>query len=138
MLFLLPNCRLRRINSEQMGDGHTLSIVIPAYRESENILSTLENVTAALAPLAIPHEILVVDDGSDDGTGAIVEQALPRYPDVRLLTNPRNMGFGWSYRRGVGAAACDYIVMVHGDNAWGRETLREFFSHLGQADVVVG
>jgi dolichol-phosphate mannosyltransferase len=121
-----------------MSDAHSLSIVIPAYRESENILSTLENVTAALAPLAIPHEILVVDDGSDDGTGAIVEAALPRYPAVRLLANPRNMGFGWSYRRGVEAAASDYIVMVHGDNAWGRETLREFFSHLGHADVIIG
>jgi glycosyltransferase involved in cell wall biosynthesis len=112
--------------------------VIPAYREAENILSTLENVIRALSPLAIPHEILVVDDGSDDGTGTIVAQQLPRLPAVRLLANTRNMGFGWSYRRGVDAAACDHIVMVHGDNAWGAETLRNFFSHLGEADVIVG
>jgi glycosyltransferase involved in cell wall biosynthesis len=112
--------------------------VIPAYREAENIVCTLENLTRALSPLAIPHEILVVDDGSDDGTGTIVAQQLPRLPAVRLLANTRNMGFGWSYRRGVDAAACDHIVMVHGDNAWGAETLRNFFSHLGEADVIVG
>jgi dolichol-phosphate mannosyltransferase len=118
--------------------GRSLSIVIPAYCERENILHTLENVTRALLPLDIAHEILVVDDGSTDGTGDVVSSNLARFPSVRLLVNERNMGFGWSYRRGVDAAALDHIVMVHGDNAWGWETLREFFSHVGDADVIIG
>jgi glycosyltransferase involved in cell wall biosynthesis len=112
--------------------------VIPAYCERENILQTLENVTRALEPLDIAHEILVVDDGSTDGTGALVQSSLDRFPAVRLLVNERNMGFGWSYRRGVEAAALDHIVMVHGDNAWGWQTLREFFSEVGRADVIIG
>ena len=118
--------------------GQSLSIVIPAYREAENILDTLENVTRALAPLQLIHEVLVIDDGSGDGTGALVTANLSRFPGVRLLTNERNMGFGASYRRGVDAASLDHIVMVHGDNAWGHETLREFFSQVGQADIVIG
>jgi glycosyltransferase involved in cell wall biosynthesis len=118
--------------------GQSLSIIVPAYCEAENILDTLENVTRALAPLQLIHEVLVIDDGSGDGTGALVTANLPRFPGVRLLTNERNMGFGASYRRGVDAAALDHIVMVHGDNAWGHETLREFFSHVGQADIVIG
>ncbi len=112
--------------------------MIPAYCERENILQTLENVTRALEPLDIAHEILVVDDGSTDGTGALVDANRGRFPAVRLLVNERNMGFGWSYRRGVEAAALDHIVMVHGDNAWGWETLREFFSRVGAADVIIG
>jgi glycosyltransferase involved in cell wall biosynthesis len=116
----------------------SLSIVIPAYREAENILDTLENVTRALEPLQLSHEILVIDDGSGDGTGALVIANLSRFPAVRLLTNERNIGFGASYRRGVDAAALDHIVMVHGDNAWGSETLRELFSHVGEADIVIG
>jgi glycosyltransferase involved in cell wall biosynthesis len=118
--------------------SQSLSIIVPAYCEAENILDTLENVTRALAPLQLIHEVLVIDDGSGDGTGALVTANLPRFPGVRLLTNERNMGFGASYRRGVDAAALDHIVMVHGDNAWGHETLREFFSHVGQADIVIG
>jgi Glycosyltransferases involved in cell wall biogenesis len=45
----------------------------------------------------------VIDDGSSDGTGALVTDNLSRFPHVRLLTNERNRGFGWSYRRGVEA-----------------------------------
>src|SRR5437899_12593998 len=71
----------------------SLSIVIPAYCESENILQTLENVTRALAPLAIAHEILVIDDGSTDGTADLVSCNIARFPDVRVLVNERNMGF---------------------------------------------
>ena len=115
-----------------------ISVIIPAYNEADNILETLENVTKALAPLDLEHEILVIDDGSADETAALVTSNLHRFPHVTLLANERNMGFGWSYRRGVDAASLDHIVMVHGDNAWGHETLREFFSHTGQADLIVG
>jgi glycosyltransferase involved in cell wall biosynthesis len=115
----------------------SLSIVIPAYNEAGNILGTLDNVTRALAPLDLPHEILVVDDGSSDGTGALVLANLARFPGVQLLVNDRNMGFGWSYRRGVTAARLGHIVMVHGDNAWASDTLRDLFSHIGEADILV-
>src|SRR6267154_2660389 len=120
------------------GRDRSLSIIIPAYNESENITDTLDNVTKALEPLQVRHEILVIDDGSTDTTAALVTSNLARFPAVRLLVNERNMGFGWSYRRGVDAASLDHIVMVHGDNAWGYETLRDFFSHVGDADVIVG
>jgi glycosyltransferase involved in cell wall biosynthesis len=126
-------------STEREGAGdRSLSIVIPAYNESGNILGTLDNVTRALAPLDLPHEILVVDDGSTDGTGALVTANLGRFPGVELLVNERNMGFGWSYRRGVTAARLGHVVMVHGDNAWGSDTLRELFSHIGEADIIIG
>jgi dolichol-phosphate mannosyltransferase len=116
----------------------SLSIVIPAYNEAGNILGTLENVTAALATLPIDAEILVVDDGSRDGTAALVESHASRFRGVRLLVNEHNLGFGATYRRGVAAATREHIVMVHGDNAWGAGTLRQFFAHVGDADIIVG
>jgi glycosyltransferase involved in cell wall biosynthesis len=116
----------------------SLSIVIPAYNEAENIVSTLENCTQALDGLDLTNEILVIDDGSRDETAALVTASRSRFPTVRLLQNDRNRGFGWSYRRGVDEAALDHIVMVHGDNAWGAATLRDFFGHVGEADVIIG
>jgi glycosyltransferase involved in cell wall biosynthesis len=121
-----------------MNHVRSLSVIIPAYCEAENILDTLENVTTALAPLEIEHEILVIDDGSTDGTGAIVTANLHRVPHLQLLVNDRNRGFGWTYQRGVEVARLDHIVMVHGDNAWGAATLRDLFSRVGEADIIVG
>jgi glycosyltransferase involved in cell wall biosynthesis len=121
-----------------MSGTQSLSVIIPAYCEAGNILGTLTNVTAALNGLPIDAEILVIDDGSTDATGALVTANAARFPGVRLLVNERNMGFGWTYRRGVDAASRGHIVMVHGDNAWGAATLRDFFRHLGEADIIVG
>jgi glycosyltransferase involved in cell wall biosynthesis len=121
-----------------MSVNRTLSIVIPAFNEAENILGALEHVTAALAGLPLDHEVIVVDDGSTDGTAALVNANIHRFPGARLLVNDRNRGFGWTYRRGVDAATLDFIVMVHGDDAWGAETLHDFFSHVGEADVIIG
>ena len=124
-------------NTARVAD-RSLSVIIPAYNECENILATLENITTALEPLSLEYEILVIDDGSSDRTADLVTSNLPRFPNVRLLRNERNMGFGWSYHRGVEDASCAHVVMVHGDNAWGSATLREFFSHTGEADVIIG
>jgi glycosyltransferase involved in cell wall biosynthesis len=118
--------------------ARSLSIVIPAFNEQGNIVSTLENVTGALDGLPIAPEIVVVDDGSRDATGDLVRQNAGRFPAVRLLVNERNLGFGATYRRGVEAATGEYIVMVHGDNAWGAATLRQFFARTGDADIIIG
>src|SRR5262245_43700857 len=116
----------------------SLSIVVPAYCEAGNIIGTLDNVTKALSTLSIDAEILVIDDGSSDGTADVVRANRHRFPAAQLLVNERNMGFGWTYRRGVAAATRSCIVMVHGDNAWGAETLQDLFSRVGEADVIVG
>jgi glycosyltransferase involved in cell wall biosynthesis len=124
--------------SERTPAEPSLSIVVPAYNEAENILATLDNVTRAIAPLGMRHEILVIDDGSRDATSALVTGRLAQFPNVKVLVNERNMGFGWTYRRGVDAAAMNSIVMVHGDNAWGADTLRDLFRRTGEADVIIG
>ena len=116
----------------------SLTVVVPAYCEADNIVGTLENVAEALSALPIDAEILVIDDGSRDGTADVVRANLHRFPSARLLVNERNMGFGWTYRRGVAAATRACIVMVHGDNAWGAGTLQRLFGHVGDADVIVG
>jgi glycosyltransferase involved in cell wall biosynthesis len=126
------------VSAPTPSSSRSLSIVIPAYCEAENILQTLDNVTRAIGAVPINYEVIVIDDGSTDGTAALVASHAPRFPRVRLLVNDRNRGFGWSYQRGVDAAALEHIVMVHGDNAWGYETLQQFFSRVGDADVIVG
>lgn len=121
-----------------MTTPRSLSVIVPAYCEAANIVATLENVTSALDGLPIDYEVLVIDDGSTDGTGDLIRANAARFPGVRLLVNDRNRGFGWTYRRGVEAASREHVVMVHGDNAWSAATLRDLFSQVGEADVIVG
>ena len=116
----------------------SLSIIVPAYCEAENILATLENLARALAPLALTARNPRRRRRQHRRHRRAGHRAARTVPDTRLLVNERNLGFGASYRRGVDAATLDHIVMVHGDNAWGHETLREFFSHVGEADIIVG
>jgi glycosyltransferase involved in cell wall biosynthesis len=118
--------------------SRSLSVIVPAYNEKANIVAALDNVTSALEGQSIDFEIIVVDDGSRDGTGELVRRNADRFAGVRLLVNERNMGFGATYRRGVEAATRDHVVMVHGDNAWGSATLRQFFARTGDADVIIG
>lgn len=69
-----------------------ISIVIPAYDEHDSIVPLVQEVSRVMHGLGRPHEILVVDDGSDDGTGDRVEEVLDAIPGLRLLSLQVNSG----------------------------------------------
>ncbi len=71
-----------------------LSIVIPAYNEAERLPGTLAAVFAHLRQARYSAEVVVVDDGSTDGTEGFVRRVEPKYPGLRLLVNRRNRGKG--------------------------------------------
>src|ERR1700736_5368962 len=87
----------------------TLSIVIPAFNEERRLPATLDRILAYLerSPLPVP-EILVVDDGSRDGTAALVE-ARSKDGLIQLVRNPGNRGKGYAVRNGMLAAKGDWI-----------------------------
>jgi dolichol-phosphate mannosyltransferase len=116
----------------------SLSILVPAHNEAQNILPTLECIEKALDGLDMKYEVIVIDDGSVDGTGNIVEEYLQKQPNVRLIRNIENCGIGYSYRRGVSSATMEYVCTIEGDNVWAYETMRRLFSHIGEADIIIG
>jgi len=93
-----------------------LSIVIPAYNEERRLLSTLRSVLTYLGTAPWPSwEILVVDDGSRDGTAAAAEQFCVTNPAIRLLENPGNRGKGYSVRHGMLEAQGEWILFTDAD-----------------------
>lgn len=79
-----------------------LSVVIPAYNEERRLGPTLEQVADYLSHLPWPTELIVVDDGSSDGTVALAQEFLERSPVAgRVLINEQNRGKGYSVRRGM-------------------------------------
>lgn len=118
-----------------------LSIVIPAYNEERRLPTTLERIAAYLREHSWEDaEVLVVDDGSTDGTAGVVEQSRAHYPWLRLVRNPGNRGKGYSIRHGVMEAQGAWILFTDADLSAPIEELarlKEAADRLG-ARVAIG
>lgn len=114
----------------------SLSVVLPAFNEEENIQPMLEEVLQRVAPLTQDLEVLVVDDGSRDATSLRV-QALAD-GRVRLLRHERNLGYGAAVRTGVKAATKGIVFQTDSDRQFSLEELPRFLLALEGADVVIG
>jgi 3-oxoacyl-[acyl-carrier protein] reductase len=114
----------------------SLSVFVPAYNEADNLAPTIETIMRALSVSVEDYEVIVVDDGSTDGTDEVAESLARRFPEVRVIHNPRNMGVGYGWMRAVEAATKGSFIFVPGDNTWPYRSLFELFGNLGKADVV--
>ncbi len=92
-----------------------LSVVIPAHDEVESIGATIAAVSTELAAERIPHEVVVVDDHSGDGTGDVVRAIGERDPAVRCVRSQRSPGFGQAVRSGLDEYTGDAVAIVMAD-----------------------
>jgi dolichol-phosphate mannosyltransferase len=94
-----------------------LTVVIPARGESGCIASTVEHLHLELRLHGIDHEIIVVDDGSDDGTGDILQAVATRIPNLVPLRNDGPHGFGRAIQIGLEAMTADAVVIMMADES---------------------
>ena len=99
-----------------LGDNYFVSIVIPIYNEEKRIRSTVAKITEYFQNRSLSHEIIIVDDGSRDGSLSVIEDVC-KEKDLTLhfLHNIRNMGKGFSVKRGVMFARGDIILFTDAD-----------------------
>jgi len=119
-----------------------LSIVIPAYNEEQRLPPTLSAIRAYLdgSRDRCDAEIIVVDDGSRDGTAALVESVAKQDPRVRLVRNPANHGKGYSVRHGMLKARGEWILFSDADLSAPIEELPKLLDAARQrkAQVAIG
>jgi dolichol-phosphate mannosyltransferase len=114
----------------------SVTVVLPALNEEHNIRPAAERVIKALSNVVDDFEVIVINDGSTDRTGAVANELAQSHSSMRVLHNSRNMGLGYSYIRGYREATKKFFIYVPGDNTWPSESLNELFRHLGEADII--
>ncbi len=102
-------------SAESCRSAPSISLVLPAFNEEEVIAQAVREADDALAALTHDYEVLVVDDGSDDQTGEIVTAIAADNPHVKLIRQPRNLGYGAALRRGFGEATGQLVGFTDAD-----------------------
>ena len=115
----------------------SLSIVMPAYNESKSIETSLRQTMEACKRAPGKFEIIVVNDCSTDNTLEIAQRVAKEFPEIRVITNESNLGFGGAFRNGVMHAKLSYVVLQVADDAIGSESYGEIISHTGEADMII-
>ena len=82
-------------------------------------------------------ELILVDDGSSDSTGEIMEKISAVNQKIKTIRNKKNLGLGGAWKRGVDFAQCDYVMMVAGDNIMPAIDIATIISRVGDADIVL-
>jgi glycosyltransferase involved in cell wall biosynthesis len=115
----------------------SLSVIVTAMNEELNLRPTIESVLSVVDTPAFDCEILIIDDGSRDRTGAIADELAAANPRIRVHHHPRNLGLDRAYLKGIELATKEHIGWVAGNNIIPAEALRDIYGRIGQADIVL-
>jgi polyisoprenyl-phosphate glycosyltransferase len=128
----------RRPDAENSLD---VTVVLPCYNEEDHVLLEVERITKAMDASEFTYELLVIDDKSTDGTLAVLEEALPGFPHMRLMPFRVNGGSGTARRIGTREAYGRIVVWTDADMTYPNERIPEFVRYLRDdlgVDQVVG
>ncbi len=97
---------------------HSVSGVLPCFNDAATIGSMVQRLHAALARSGLPFEIVVVDDGSTDGSDEVLTQLETAVAELRVVRHSRNRGYGAALRSGFGAARFEWVFYTDGDGQY--------------------
>ena len=117
-----------------------LSYFFPAHNEEANLRGLVEEALSTLPGLAETFEIVIVDDGSKDGTPRLADELAAAHPKVRVVHHPTNLGYGAALRSGFAAARSAHLALTDGDRQFKVADLGLLIERLqaGDVDAVVG
>jgi glycosyltransferase involved in cell wall biosynthesis len=115
-----------------------LSVVLPCFNEAGNVEHAIDAARSAAAANAVAYEIVVVDDGSTDGTGELARAAATMDAHVRVVSHEVNRGYGAALTSGFDAARMSWVLLTDADLQFDLDELRGFVGLTREADMVLG
>jgi len=115
-----------------------LSLVLPAHNEEPVIAQAIAEACAALGTLGVPHEIVVIDDGSRDDTARVARAAAANRPQVRVISLERNVGYAEALRSGFRAARHELVAFTDADCQFDLHDLGKLLELSRTCDVACG
>lgn len=119
-------------------DATTLSLVLPCFNEELNIEKSVRDALAWLAREGMRAEVIVVDDGSTDGSRGILERLSREDPRVLIVSHARNQGYGLAIRSGLDRATMENAGFMDSDGQFHAEDLGLLLPHLSAYAFVTG
>jgi len=116
----------------------SLSVVLPAHNEAENIQATVEKCVEYLEGKVSDYEVVVVNDGSGDATKDIVSDMSSKNSKVVLVNHEVNKGYGSALRSGFDHAQCEYIFFMDSDGQFDIQDLDRLLPLAGPQHIVIG
>jgi len=116
----------------------SITYFFPAYNEEGNLTPTVEYARQVLPRLTRTYEVVIVDDGSIDGTEAEGRALAERFPEVRYVRHPVNRGYGEALRTGLREARHDAVFYTDGDQQFDLQEVEGVWPLLRGADIVAG
>ncbi len=121
-----------------MSKVKAISVFFPAYNEAVNIGLTVEKAVKFLPQIARHFEVLVINDGSLDKTASVVESLARRYPQVKLINHPKNLGYGAALKTGFYSCRFPLIAFTDADGQFDIRQLPKFLEKIKSCDLVAG
>ena len=114
-----------------------VTVVVPAYDEERGIEGVVRRLFGL--ELGFPLHVLVVDDGSEDGTAAVLERLAPEFPRLRVVRHPVNRGYGAALKTGFAQARTKVVVITDADGTYPEDRIAELVAHIDDgADMSIG
>lgn len=116
----------------------SLSIFFPCYNEEQNIGLLIQEAQALAPQIASKHEIIVINDGSQDNTAQVVMKFAQNDEHIRLIEHPKNLGYGMSLRTGFANAKNEWVFFTDGDGQFDLSQLMEFIPATRSSEAIIG
>ena len=132
----MPHTKMVSVMSSPKAEKR-LTIVIPALNEEEKIADTIHGVLPLARELLDDFELFLIDDGSTDATGSIMDSLAAEDSRIVVIHRPQRQGVGAAFETALKRAKFNSITLIPGDHAFQNEGIARMFKAVGAADIVI-